>query len=229
MTQAPYFGPELFAFLRALSKNNNREWFQANKKRFERDVRDPMLRFITDFGAHLDKISPRFVADPRPSGGSLFRIYRDVRFAKDKRPYKTNIGAHFRHQVGKDAHAPGFYLHLEAGEVFGGSGIWHPDAPALAKIRDAIVEDPKGWRRATSSKVLGAGASLSGESLKRAPQGYDPDHPLIEDLKHKDFFVGARFSEDEACEPDFIKTFAGTCRRFAPLTKFLTKALGLAW
>ena len=122
-----------------------------------------------------------------------------------------------------------FYLHLEAGEVFGGSGIWHPDAPALAKIRDAIVEDPKGWRRATSSKVLGGGASLSGESLKRAPQGYDPDHPLIEDLKHKDFFVGARFSEDGACEPDFIKTFAGTCRRFAPLTKFLTKALGLAW
>ena len=229
MTTEPYFGPELFAYLRALGKNNNREWFQANKKRFERDVRDPMLRFISDFGSHLDQISPRFVADPRPSGGSLFRIYRDVRFSKDKRPYKTNIGAHFRHQVGKDAHAPGFYLHLEAGEVFGGSGIWHPDAPALAKIRDAIVEDPKGWRRATSAKVLGAGVSLSGESLKRAPQGYDPDHPLIEDLKHKDFFVGSRFDEDQACEPEFIKTFAGTCKRFTPLTRFLTKALDLPW
>ena len=124
MTTEPYFGPELFAFLRALDKNNNREWFQANKKRFERDVRDPMLRFIADFGSQLDKISTRFVADPRPNGGSLFRIYRDVRFSKDKRPYKTNVGAHFRHQAGKDAHAPGFYFHMEPGEVFGGSGIY---------------------------------------------------------------------------------------------------------
>ena len=229
MTTEPYFGPELFAFLRALGENNNREWFQANKKRFERDVRDPMLRFITDFGPHLDRISTRFVADPRPNGGSLFRIYRDVRFSKDKRPYKTNIGAHFRHQAGKDAHAPGFYVHLEAGEVFAGSGIWHPDAPALTKIRDAIVDDPKGWRRATSAKVLGAGGTLSGESLKRPPRGYDPDHPLIEDLKHKDFFVGTRFAEEEACGPAFMKSIAATCRRFAPLTEFLTRSLGLPW
>ena len=169
------------------------------------------------------------MADPRPNGGSLFRIYRDVRFSRDKRPYKTNVGAHFRHQAGKDAHAPGFYFHIEPGEVFGGSGIWHPDAPALTKIRDAIVENPKGWRRATSAKVLGADGVLSGESLKRPPHGYDPDHPLIDDLKHKDFFVGARFSEEEACERDFIKTFAGQCRRFASLTKFLTQSLGLPW
>ncbi len=188
-----------------------------------------MLGFIADFGPHLEKISARFVADPRPQGGSLFRIYRDVRFSKDKSPYKTNVGAHFRHQAGKDAHAPGFYFHLEPGEVFGGSGIWHPDGPALAKIRDAIVEDPKGWRRATSAKVLGPEGTLSGESLKRPPQGYDPEHPLIEDLKHKDFFVGARFSEEEACEPSFIKTFGATCRRFAPLTEFLTKSLDLPW
>ena len=177
MAQAPYFGPEAFAFLRALGENNNREWFQANKKRFERDARDPMLRFIAEFAPHLEKISARFVADARTNGGSLFRIYRDVRFSKDKRPYKTNIGAHFRHQAAKDAHAPGFYLHLEAGAVFAGSGIWHPDAPALTKIRDAIVADPKRWRRVTSAKALGTGGALGGESLKRPPRGYDPEHP----------------------------------------------------
>jgi len=121
------------------------------------------------------------------------------------------------------------YVHFEAGEVFAGSGIWHPDAPALTKIRDAIVEDPKGWRRATSAKVLGAGGTLSSESLKRPPRGYEPEHPLIDDLKHKDFFVGTRFSEGDAVGHAFMKTIAATFRGFAPLTQFLTKSLDLPW
>ena len=197
--------------------------------RYEALLREPARAFVRAVGARLGEVTEHLVADDRKVGGSLMRIHRDVRFSKDKSPYKTNVGAHFRHQAGKDAHAPGFYFHLEPGEVFGGSGIWHPDGPALAKIRDAIVEDPKGWRRATSAKVLGPEGTLSGESLKRPPQGYDTEHPLIEDLKHKDFFVGARFSEEEACEPSFIKTFGATCRRFAPLTEFLTKSLDLPW
>ena len=96
MSQGTYFGPELFAFLRALGENNNREWFQANKKRFERDARDPTLRFIADFAPHLEKISTRFVADPRANGGSLFRIYRDVRFPRTSaltRPTSARISA----------------------------------------------------------------------------------------------------------------------------------------
>ena len=112
MMQEPCFQPDLFRFLDALRGNNNREWFQANKERYESDVKGPMLRFIGDFAPRLRQISPRFVADPRPNCGSLFRIYRDVRFSKDKTPYKTNAGAQFRHQAGKDAHAPGFYLHV---------------------------------------------------------------------------------------------------------------------
>ena len=144
MTGQPHFAPALFAFLRELRENNNREWFQANKGRYEADVRDPLLRFIADFALPLHELSTHFVADPRPVGGSLFRIYRDVRFSKDKSPYKTQAAAHFRHERGKDVHAPGFYLHLEPDDVFAGAGIWHPDMKSLTKIRDAIVANPAG-------------------------------------------------------------------------------------
>ncbi|UCH75216.1 MAG: DUF2461 domain-containing protein [Rhodospirillales bacterium] len=224
-----YFTPALFGFLRELEANNDRDWFAANKARYVADVRDPMLDFIAGFAPHLEQISGRYVADPRPNGGSLFRIHRDIRFSKDKRPYKTNAGAQFRHEAARDAHAPGFYLHLEPGGVFAASGVWHPDGPALARIRDAIARDSAGWRRVTSAKALGPTGELAGESLKRPPRGYDPEHPLIEDIKRKDFFALARFSEDDACGPGFVDDFAATCQTFAPLTRFLTRALDLPW
>ncbi|MEM6532458.1 MAG: TIGR02453 family protein, partial [Myxococcota bacterium] len=107
----PHFSPALFKFLRDLEKNNNREWFQTHKPRFEEHVKAPLLRFIEDIEAPLMKVSKHIVADPSPSGGSMFRIYRDVRFSKDKRPYKTHAAAQFRHATGKDAHAPGYYMH----------------------------------------------------------------------------------------------------------------------
>jgi hypothetical protein len=110
-TQAS-FGPELLSFLTDLRANNNREWFAANKDRYEEDLVEPALAFINAFAPRLEKISPHFRADARPSGGSLFRIYRDTRFSKDKTPYKTNLGIHFRHERSKNAYAPGFYLHI---------------------------------------------------------------------------------------------------------------------
>lgn len=229
MADHAYFNASLFQFLIDLRFNNNREWFQANKKRYEAEVRDPMLHFIADVGPHLETVSKRFVADPRPRGGSLFRIYRDVRFSKDKSPYKTNVGAHFRHEVGRDVHAPGFYLHLEPGQVFVASGVWHPSGSALTKIRDAIVEHPKAWQRVISSKDFCAIGSLGGDSLKRPPKGYEPDHPLIEDLKRKDFIAHANFTEEQPCAPDFMDVFTQTCHTFAPMTKFLTAALELPW
>ncbi len=222
MPAAAHFTPALFGFLGELAENNERAWFEANRKRYLRDVRDPMLRFIEDFAPYLDEISPHYVADPRPNGGSLFRIHRDIRFSKDKRPYKTNAGAHFRHAAGRDAHAPGFYLHLEPGGVFAASGVWHPDGPALNRIRQSIVDRPNEWRRAT--RAVGP---LAGESLKRPPRGFDADHPLVEDLKRKEYFALVRFGEADACADDFIDRFAGTCRQFAPLTAFLTASLGL--
>ena len=229
MPQTPHFTPSLFAFLRELSRNNNREWFLANKARYERDVRDPLLRFIEDFAPHLRRISPHFVADPRPVGGSLFRIYRDTRFSRDKRPYKTVAAAQFRHEQGKDVHAPGFYLHLEPGNVFAGAGLWHPDAETLRAVRDAIVERPGAWKRAVSGKTFRERFELGGNALKRPPRGYDPEHPLIDDVKRKDFVAMTAFAASEVFEPDFLERYAEVSRRTRPFMRFLTGAVGMSF
>jgi uncharacterized protein (TIGR02453 family) len=222
-----HFSPALFKFLRELKKNNNREWFQANKARYESDVRDPMLRFIADFAVPLRSISKHFVADPRPVGGSLFRIYRDTRFSLDKSPYKTAAAAHFRHEVDREVHGPGFYVHLEPGDVAAGAGVWHPDADTLAKIRDAIARQPEQWRRAFSGEAFKRAYELQGEKLTRPPKGFDPAHPFIEDLKRKDFFVMASFTEADACKLGFMDRVEEVYRLSAPFMSFLTKAAGL--
>ena len=229
MTDDAHFGLGLFQLLAELRLNNDREWFQRNKARFESEVREPLLEFIEDFAEPLRKISPHFVADPRPSGGSMFRIYRDVRFSKDKSPYKTQAAAHFRHERAKDVHAPGFYLHLEPGSVFAGTGMWHPDSASLGKIRDSIVANPARWVKATSDKKFAAIHRFEGESLSRPPKGYDKEHPLIEDLKRKDFVTVAEFTEDEVCSPGFIDRFAETCQAAGPVVRFLTNAVGLRY
>lgn len=223
-----HFTPELFRFLKQLKRNNDRGWFEANKGRYVEHVRDPILRFIEDFAAPLEKISPHFVADARTNGGSMFRIYRDTRFAKDKSPYKTHAAAHFRHEAAKDVHAPGFYLHLEPGRVMGGAGIWRPDGAALKQVRDALVARDKEWKRIRSSKPYRDGQfEMSGETLKRSPRGYDPEHPLVEDLKRKDFAVLAMFNEDDACGPGFLKKYEAFCKSTAPTVRFLTEACGV--
>jgi uncharacterized protein (TIGR02453 family) len=223
----PAFAPALFRFLRELRKNNDREWFLAHKDRYERDVKEPALAFVAAFGPVLRKISPHLVADPRPVGGSLFRIYRDVRFGTDKRPYKTHLGIHFRHAGADGAHAPGFYLHFEPGDVFAGAGIWQPDGSALSEIRDAIADAPAAWRRAVGGRDFAARWALSGESLLRVPRGYDPDHPLAEDLKRKSFIAIAGLSEPAACASDFAGRLERAFRASTPLMRFLTRALGL--
>ena len=224
---APTIKPALFDFLRELRVNNERSWFEANKARYVADVREPMLDFIAAFAAPLAEISPHFVADPRANGGSLFRIYRDTRFSPDKTPYKTNAGAHFRHVAGKDAHAPGFYLHLEPDSCFAACGIWHPDGEALANIRDAIADNPTAWRRVTQAKTFRHTFTLRGQSLKRPPRGYDAAHPLIEDLKRKDFIAGTTFHEADAIQPDFLQRFAHLARNGAAFVDFLSRAVGV--
>jgi uncharacterized protein (TIGR02453 family) len=227
--QQTHFRTALFDFLRDLRANNNRAWFETNRARYEADVRDALVGFVAEFAPYLYAISPCFVADPRPVGGSIFRIHRDVRFSRDKTPYKTNAGAHFRHSVGRDVHAPGFYLHLEPGEVFAACGIWHPDPTTQTRIRDAIVARAADWRRITSDLALRHGLAVEGEQLARPPRGYDPRHRLIDDLRRKDFVVSTRFAEAEACKPDFLERFATTCRNAAPFVRFLTEAVGLPW
>jgi uncharacterized protein (TIGR02453 family) len=220
-----YFTPESFAFLRELSENNNRDWFTANKKRYESEVRDPALQFITDFAPRLHRIAPHLVADPRPVGGSMFRIYRDTRFSRDKSPYKTHLGIHFFHEKAKAAASvPGFYLHIAADECFAAAGIWHPDPKALAKIRDTIARGSTEWKAIKRSKL-----PIEGASLKRPPRGFAPDHPMIDDLKRTDFVTSVRRSKKEICSKNFMADFAASCRKMSPLVRFVARSLKLAW
>ena len=224
-----HFSPALFKFLRDLAANNDRDWFKANKARYVEVLQQPALTFISDFAPHLAKLSKHFVADPRPVGGSLFRIYRDTRFSKDKSPYKTNTGIHLRHEAAKDAHAPGFYLHLEPGRCFVGVGLWHPDAATAGRIRQAIVDRGAQWKRAVRGKSFTTALTLEGDSLKRPPRGFDKDHPLIEDLKRKDFTAMAKVSQKTIVAPDFIKHVARTFRAGSPLMRFLCEAVGVPY
>jgi uncharacterized protein (TIGR02453 family) len=225
MVRSRHFSPDFFSFLNELKENNNRDWFNANKDRYRAEIQEPLLRFISDFSGPLGDISPNFIADPRPSGGSMFRIYRDVRFSKDKSPYKTHAAAQFRHRAGRDVHAPGFYLHLETGGVFAGAGLWHPDRTALDLIRTAIVERPDEWRAVLGDPSFARHHELSGESLKRAPRGYDPEDPLIEDLKRKDFVCVQRFTQKQATSAAFFDAFVDSCRAASPFVRFLTEAV----
>lgn len=223
--KSDYFAPEFFTFFRELSKNNDKEWFTANKERYEKVVQEPALRFIRDAGAKLQKISPYLVAEAKPFGGSLSRIYRDVRFSPDKSPYKTHVGIHFWHGKGNGPeHTPGIFLHLESGESVACSGVWQPDPPALTKIRDRIVDEPDAWKKVLRGKFV-----LQGDSLKRPPPGYDSNHPLIQDLRRKDF-VGARsLRDDEVTAPRFLDTFVEASTAMGPLNRFIAEAIGLPW
>jgi uncharacterized protein (TIGR02453 family) len=220
------FTADLFGFLNDLKKHNDRAWFAKNKERYLDAVQEPALEFVRAFAPALGKISPQFVADDRPVGGSLFRIYRDVRFSNDKSPYKTHVGVSFRHRNGKDVHTPGYYLHLEPGQVFTAAGIWHPDTQTLGKIRSAIVDQPQQWKKATQDRRFTAKYGLSGDALKRAPAGFDADHPLIEDLKRKDYVASAMLNERTATSEDFVPVFAETCAAATPFMRFLCAALG---
>jgi uncharacterized protein (TIGR02453 family) len=221
------FTSDLFRFLEDLRKHNDRVWFAKNKARYQDVVQEPALEFVQGFAGYLRKISPHFVADDRPVGGSLFRIYRDVRFSKDKSPYKIHVGLDFRHRVGRDVHAPSFYLHLQPGETFAAAGVWHPDREALEKIRTAIVARPDRWKRAAYGKEFRSRFHLSGDALKRAPAGFPADHPLAEDLKRKDHVSVAMLDERTVTSESFLPAYAELCRLTGPYVGFLCEALGL--
>ncbi|MCC6995706.1 MAG: DUF2461 domain-containing protein [Deltaproteobacteria bacterium] len=222
-----HFTPDLFGFLKDLRKHNDRDWFNANKARYERSARDPLLRFIAELGPGLAKLSAHFVADPRPAGGSMLRIHRDVRFSKDKSPYKTALMAHFGHDQGEEGATPALYLRLTPGDSAVGAGIWRPAPPALKLIRERIVADTKGWRHATSGRTLGRACAMAGESLKRPPPGFDPAHPCVEDLKRKDFALITSFDDAQVGSPRFLADVLSAYRSFKPFLGFLAGAVGL--
>ena len=226
----PGFPKDFVRFFKELKNNNNREWFAENKLRYKQSIVVPLCDFIVAMGPRLEKISNCYVADGRANGGSMFRIYRDVRFSKDKRPYKEHAACHFRHEAGKDAHAPGFYLHIEPDEVRIGGGIWMPPNTHLDKIRQAIVEKPQQWKKITGSVTFKKYFnSVMGDGLKRPPRGFDKEHPLIEDLKRKSFFAMHKVAVKEIYTPQFIVEVERTFKALSPMLEFLTLALDLPY
>ena len=212
-------------FLDELSANNNRPWFEENKPRYESLVRGPALDFIAAMGPLLEKFAPHFRADPRKQGGSLMRVYRDTRFSRNKTPYKTNIGIQFRHELGKDIHAPGYYVHIASDECFLAVGCWHPEADALGRIRELIAQHPDKWFSARDDKKFHSLWALAGDSLVRPPRGYATAHPALEDLKRKDFIVLATLTQAEVVGPWLVKLAAARFAAATPFMKFLCSAL----
>jgi uncharacterized protein (TIGR02453 family) len=221
------FSAATFKFLKQLRDHNSRDWFEANKDAYEGDVREPALAFIRQMEKPLGRISPRFTAVDKKVGGSLMRVHRDVRFSKDKRPYKTNVGIQFRHIAGKDVHAPGWYVHLEPGQCFLGAGIWHPDAEALRAIRASIDSGPKNWKRVSTGKIFREMWGPAGDSLKRPPRGYEDNHPAIDDLRRKDHIVVVKLTQAEVVGSGLAETVTQRFRLAAPYVGWLTKTIGL--
>ena len=222
-----YFSGETLRFLRDLSVNNDKLWFADNKQRYEQHVREPALAFISDMQSWIKMISPYYEAVPKKVGGSLMRVYRDVRFSADKSPFKTNIGIQFRHELGKDVHAPGFYFHLHPEQCFLGVGVWHPAADALKSIRDKIANQSAQYQDAITHQPFCESYQLSGESLQRPPRGYDAAHPLIEEIKRKDFIGIQEFDWQQAQQDDLCEWVARQYGRAQPLQRFLCDALNL--
>ena len=227
-----YFTPGLFAFLRDLAENNDRSWFKANQERYEEMVRRPALAFVEDLAEPLLAISRHFTADPRPVGGSLFRIQRDTRFATDKTPYKTHTGLHFRHVATRDdVHAPGFYLHLEPGNCFTALGLWQPATDRAQAIRAAIAGRSAAWVRATRRPPFAASYALGeGEPAEPAAAGVRPRPPPARRPQAPRLHRSPPGSpRDGSPRAGFLDDYVATMRAGVPFMRFLCEALDLAF
>lgn len=228
-----YFSPKVFVFLNELAENNDRAWWEQNKDRYIEVIREPAKAFIEDFGSRLQAISDHFIADTRTNGGSLMRPYRDTRFAKDKTPYKTNVGIQFRHELGKDVHAPGFYIHLEPRACFAGVGMWRPEPKVARQIRTHIFEHPDEWKKAAKYKRFASVWDMlsddEGDHLKRVPTEFGPDFVYADDLRLKTFIAGSKLSQKAVTSPDFDDELAKRFKAGSDLNQFLCEAMNLQY
>lgn len=213
-----------FDFLRKLKKNNNRDWFEKSRDKYEAAKND----IEKNVGVVLNNIrsfDKRIPADLEAKK-CMFRIYRDVRFSKDKRPYKNNIGAHVQ-PGGKKAHGCGYYMHVEAGGAFLAGGIWQPEAPELAKIRQEIDYNFDEFKKIISAKSFKKyfGGFDQEDKLAREPKGYPKDHAAIEFLKLKSFVVVANLTDKEVMSKDYQKKTKEIFKAMLPLNLFLQRAL----
>ena len=224
-----HFTAATFTFLEQLAENNDKSWFEMHKSEYEDLVRTPALEYIRAMEPLLAGFAPQFRADARRTGGSLMRVYRDSRFSPDKTPYKTNVGIQFRHALGKDVHAPGFYLHVAPEECFLGAGSWHPDADLLARIRNLIAEQPARWRTVCYDRSFSARWQLAGDTLKRPPRGFSADHPEIADIKRKDFICLCNLTREEVTGPALVGLSAERFAAASTFMRFLCEAAGVEY
>jgi len=221
------FPKETLEFLAELSENNDRDWFRDNKPRYEAVVLEPAMELVEAMSEPLRKVSKHFSAVSKRSGGSIMRIYRDTRFSKNKTPYKTNLGIQFRHEFGKDVHAPGYYFHIAPDRIFAGAGIWRPGNPILNKIRFLIDDRSDRWKRITRAKAFREMFDLQGGTLIRNPRDYEGDHPLIVDLKRKDHIGICNLEPTELGTPDLVENLIARYKIATPYVRLLCDALYL--
>jgi uncharacterized protein (TIGR02453 family) len=226
------FGPGALKFLRGLARHNDRDWFERHRALYETEVRDPLRALVEELDVRLARLAPELVGDPRRS---IFRIHRDVRFSKDKSPYKTNAACQFYHSdagrgAGQDAEGAGagLYFQLADGECFVAGGIWMPARPALEKIREALAEEPEALDRIVGTtgfrRRFGA---LSGEAmLTRLPRGYADGHPAERWLRYKSFTASRMLTEREATSPRLAATIERDFAALVPLVRWLNGAIG---
>lgn len=223
-----YFSDASFKFLRGLARHNTREWFLSHKADYESHVRAPFQRLLTDLQPALAALSPNFRADPRPVGGSLFRIQRDTRFANDKAPYKPWQGARLFHERRREVAAPSFYLHLQPGDCFIGAGLWHPETETVRKVRHFIVDNPGSWKAAAHGTAFRKRFDLEdSEMLVRMPRGFPDDFEFAEDLRRKNFVAFRALDDDLMTGPRLLQTVEKDLGALAPFTDYLCAALDL--
>ena len=217
------FTAETMRFLRALKRNNRREWFNAHRDDYETYVRQPMTAIVERLAVDLRAFAPELVVNPKVS---IYRIYRDTRFSDNKTPYKTHVAASFPTRGLQKHEGAGVYFHISPDEVWIGGGMYAPQAPQLYAVREHIAGHVKQFRAIIESpgfrKQFGA---LEGEKLKRVPRSFAKDHPAAEFLKHRQFLAGADLPPALATSPRFYKTLLTLIREVTPLTRFLNAPL----
>jgi uncharacterized protein (TIGR02453 family) len=219
----PQFSSATLTFLRALKRNNDREWFKARRDRYERDVRGPMIAVIERLASDLKRFAPDLVAAPKVS---LYRIYRDTRFSPDKTPLKTYISAVFPHRVLLKKQGAGLYFEVAPGWVWMGGGIYAPEPKELLRVRKHIAATwPQLDRIVRGRRFASDIGALTGERVSRVPRGFPRDHPAAEYLKHRQFLAGREFPAELATTADFYPTLLRTFSAAAPLIAFLNEAI----
>lgn len=219
----PRFTSDTLKFLRALKRNNDREWFRARKDDYERHVRVPMVEVIGRLAEDMRSFAPELVADPKRS---LYRIYRDTRFSSDKTPLKTNAAAVFPPRGFPRHEGAGLYFEIAPGWVWIGGGMYAPQPPHLVKVREHIVETWPEIRKITRSKAfVNRVGTLHGDRLTRVPRGFPADHPAVEFLKHRQFLASHEFPAELATNTDFYPTLLATFTAILPLVRFLNEPL----